>query len=123
MAIPQSLPQDAGTGRVDIKGVTITYDGSRGSHNIALARTDLAIDAGSFISLIGPSGCGKSSLLNAVGGFVQPSEGSITVDGRPVTGPSPEVGVIFQQYALFPWFTALANIQFALKRFALPRAE
>jgi len=123
MAIPQTSSQVAGTGRVDVTGVTITYGGARGGHNIALARTDLVIEAGSFISLIGPSGCGKSSLLNAVGGFVRPSEGSITVDGRPVTGPNPEVGVIFQQYALFPWFTALANVEFALKRFGLPRAE
>jgi NitT/TauT family transport system ATP-binding protein len=123
MAISQTVTQHAGTGRVDINGVTITYDGKRGSPNIALARTDLVIEAGSFISLIGPSGCGKSSLLNAVGGFVRPSEGSITIDGRPVTGPTPDVGVIFQQYALFPWFTALANIEFALKRFGLPHIE
>ena len=110
------------SGRVDVKGVAIAYDG-RGGHNLALARTDLVIEAGSFVSLIGPSGCGKSSLLNAVGGFVSPAEGTITVDGKPVTGPNPEVGVIFQQYALFPWFTALGNVEFALKRFGLPRAE
>ena len=81
------------------------------------------IEAGSFVPLIGPSGCGKSSLLNAVGGFVSPAEGTITVDGKPVVGPNPEVGVIFQQYALFPWFTALGNVEFALKRFGLPRGE
>ena len=110
------------SGRVDVKGVAIAYDG-RGGHNLALAHTDLVIEAGSFVSLIGPSGCGKSSLLNAVGGFVHPAEGTITVDGKPVTGPNPEVGVIFQQYALFPWFTALGNVEFALKRFGLPRGE
>ncbi|MCX7364263.1 MAG: ABC transporter ATP-binding protein [Alphaproteobacteria bacterium] len=110
------------SGRVDVKGVAIAYDG-RGGHNLALARTDLVIEAGSFVSLIGPSGCGKSSLLNAVGGFVSPAEGTITVDGKPVVGPNPEVGVIFQQYALFPWFTALGNVEFALKRFGLPRGE
>ena len=123
MAIPQALPEPAATGRVDVTGVVIAYGGARGVDNVALATTDLVIEAGSFVSLLGPSGCGKSSLLNAVGGFVRPTEGSITVDGRPVTGPTPEVGVIFQQYALFPWFTALGNIEFALKRFGLPRAE
>ena len=116
------MEPSAQTGRVDVKGVTIAYDG-RGGHNLALACTNLVIEAGSFVSLIGPSGCGKSSLLNAVGGFVSPAEGTITVDGKPVTGPNPEVGVIFQQYALFPWFTALGNVEFALKRFGLPRGE
>lgn len=112
----------AATGRVDIKGVTIHYDGRGGGH-LALAKTDLEISAGSFISLIGPSGCGKSSLLNAIGGFVQPTEGSIEVDGRRITGPTPDIGVIFQQYALFPWFTALGNVAFALKRFGLSRQD
>jgi len=123
LAITQTLASEVATGRVDVKSVAIAYDGQRSGHHLALAKTDLAIEAGSFVSLIGPSGCGKSSLLNAVGGFVRSSEGSITVDGRPVVGPNPEVGVIFQQYALFPWFTALANIEFALKRFGLPRGE
>ena len=123
MAVAQTLATEAGTGRVDVRGVEIAYDGARSGHHLALAKTDLVIEAGSFVSLIGPSGCGKSSLLNAVGGFVRPSEGSITVDGRPVTGPNPEVGVIFQPYAMFPWFTAQANIEFALKRFGLPRGE
>jgi NitT/TauT family transport system ATP-binding protein len=123
MAVAETLAKDTELGRVDVRGVTVAYDGARSGHHLALAKTDLVIEAGSFVSLIGPSGCGKSSLLNAVGGFVRPSEGSITVDGRPVTGPNPEVGVIFQQYALFPWFTALANIEFALKRFGLPRGE
>jgi NitT/TauT family transport system ATP-binding protein len=123
MAASPPLARERETGRVEIRGVTIAYDGARSGHHLALAKTDLVIDAGSFVSLIGPSGCGKSSLLNAVGGFVHPTEGSITVDGRPVTGPNPDVGVIFQQYALFPWFTALANVEFALKRFRLPRGE
>ena len=123
MAVPRSPAAAVGKGHVEIKGVTIAYDGARSGHHLALAKTDLIIEPGAFVSLIGPSGCGKSSLLNAVGGFVHPSEGSITVDGHPVTGPDPEVGVIFQQYALFPWFSALANIEFALKRFGLPRRE
>jgi NitT/TauT family transport system ATP-binding protein len=123
MAVPRNPAAAVGTGHVEIRGVTIAYDGARSGHHLALAKTDLMIEPGAFVSLIGPSGCGKSSLLNAVGGFVHPSEGSITVDGRPVTGPDPEVGVIFQQYALFPWFSALANIEFALKRFGLPRHE
>ena len=114
----------AGVGQVEIRGLAIAYDGKRSAtRHLALAPTDLTIAAGSFVSLIGPSGCGKSSLLNAVGGFVKPSEGQVLVDGKPVIGPNPDVGVIFQQYALFPWFSALGNVEFALKRFGLPRAE
>jgi NitT/TauT family transport system ATP-binding protein len=110
------------SGKVEIRGITISY-AARGEAHQVLAPTDLDLEPGSFTSLIGPSGCGKSSLLNAVGGFIQPTTGSIKVDGRLVERPNPEVGVIFQQYALFPWFTALGNVIFALKRFGLPRPE
>jgi NitT/TauT family transport system ATP-binding protein len=61
--------------------------------------------------------------LNAVAGFVTPSTGGISIDDAEVTGPSPDVGVIFQQYALFPWFSAIGNVKFALRRFPLSRSE
>ncbi|MGE0803372.1 MAG: ABC transporter ATP-binding protein [Lautropia sp.] len=112
----------AATGKVEIRNLRITYRSTVGS-GIALDDTDLDLEPGSFVSLIGPSGCGKSSLLNALGGFIAPSGGSIRVDGRLVDQPTPEVGVIFQQYALFPWFTAMGNIVFALKRFGLAQSE
>ncbi|CAO3431421.1 ABC transporter ATP-binding protein [Azospirillum endophyticum] len=112
----------AAAGEVVVDGVTIHYQGPRGPVQV-LSATDLRLAPGSFTALVGPSGCGKSTLLNAVAGFVRPSGGTIRLDGRPVTGPSPEVGVVFQQYALFPWFTARGNVEFALKRLGLPRAE
>lgn len=115
--------QRQSSGKVEIRDLTITYGSRAADRHTVLAKTDLDLEPGAFVSLIGPSGCGKSSLLNALGGFVQPSTGSIRVDGAPVTKPSPEVGVIFQQYALFPWFSALGNIIFALKRFGLPKPE
>ncbi|GLS16357.1 ABC transporter ATP-binding protein [Hydrogenophaga electricum] len=95
----------------------------RGRDIQALAPVSLALAPGSFTSVIGPSGCGKSTLLNAIAGFTPLSSGSLQVDGAIVSGPSPRVGVMFQQYALFPWFTAAGNVEFALKRFGLPRAE
>ena len=89
----------------------------------ALERTTLELQPGTFTALIGPSGCGKSTLMNAIAGFVEPAEGAITLDGKTISGPSEAVGVIFQQYALFPWFTALGNVRFGLKQFGLKRSE
>lgn len=110
-------------GRIDVENASVTFTGPGGKKIEALAPTDLVIEPGSFISLIGPSGCGKSTLLNAVGGFVPLSTGTIKLDGEPVTGINPDVGVVFQQYALFPWFTAIGNVMFALKRFPISKQE
>ena len=109
-------------GRVEIAEVSIRFR-ARGRDITALAPTGITLEPGSFTALIGPSGCGKSTLLNAIAGFVDISAGTIRIDGKPVTGPDPEVGVVFQQYALFPWFTALGNVEFALKRLPISRAE
>ena len=109
-------------GRVEIDRVSISFPSRNGSH-LAVAETELELQPGTFTALIGPSGCGKSTLLNALAGFVEPAGGQIRIDGRPVNGPSPNVGVVFQQYALFPWVTALGNVKFALKRFGLSRSE
>ena len=110
-------------GRIDIENASVVFNAPGGKKIEALAPTSLVIEPGSFISLIGPSGCGKSTLLNAVGGFVPITSGTIRLDGEPVTGINPDVGVVFQQYALFPWFTALGNVLFALKRFPISKEE
>lgn len=85
------------------------------SEVIALKNINLEIPAGQFVCLLGPSGCGKSTLLNAVAGFSLPSSGSITVDGTPVKAPGPDRGMVFQEYALFPWMTVKQNISFGLE--------
>jgi NitT/TauT family transport system ATP-binding protein len=110
-------------GHVLMVGVEISFAAPAGRTIHAVAPTTLSLEPGSFTALIGPSGCGKSTLLNAIAGFVPVSAGSLQVDGRTVTGPDPSVGVVFQQYALFPWFTAIGNVEFALKRLPLTRAE
>ncbi len=110
-------------GRIDVEGYSIEFKAPKGGTIQALANTNLTIEAGSFVSLIGPSGCGKSTLLNAVGGFLQGTTGTIKLDGIEVDGINPEVGVVFQQYALFPWFSALGNVEFSLKRFNLGKQE
>jgi NitT/TauT family transport system ATP-binding protein len=117
---PQMTPVG---GFVEVDGVSIVYAGRHGATSTALQTTSIDLAPSSFTALIGPSGCGKSTLLNAIAGFVAPSAGGITIDHAEVSGPSPQVGVIFQQYALFPWFTAIGNVKFALKRFGLSGAE
>jgi len=82
---------------------------------VALQDINLDIPQGQFVCLLGPSGCGKSTLLNAIAGFALPSSGSITADGKLVTGPGPERGMVFQEYALFPWMTVEKNIAFGLE--------
>ncbi|MFD1720338.1 ABC transporter ATP-binding protein [Amnibacterium endophyticum] len=89
----------------------------------ALGGVDLAVQDGEFVTLVGPSGCGKSTLMNIVAGLDTPTSGDVLVDGRPVDGPSPERGVIFQQYALFPWLTVRANVEFGLRVAGVPVAE
>ncbi|MGB8933250.1 MAG: ABC transporter ATP-binding protein [Anaeromyxobacteraceae bacterium] len=89
---------------------------------LALDRIELEIPRGQFFSILGPSGCGKSTLLHAIDGLAS-AEGTIRVNGRPVTGPGLDRGVVFQDYALFPWRTVLENVAFGLEIKRLPAAE
>jgi NitT/TauT family transport system ATP-binding protein len=90
---------------------------------VALKDINLEIPHGQFTCLLGPSGCGKSTLLNAVAGFALPTSGRITVDGKPVTEPGPDRGMVFQEYALFPWMTVEDNIGFGLQIKGMPRDQ
>lgn len=119
--VPRSEAVHA-AGWVRIAGLSVVF-GSNAARTTALAPTDLTLEPGTFTALIGPSGCGKSTLLNAVAGFTEPTDGAVHVDGRLVEAPHPSVGVIFQNFALFPWFTARGNVDFALKRFGLSAKE
>tara|TARA_Y100001934_G_scaffold274527_1_gene367074 strand:- start:994 stop:1923 length:930 start_codon:yes stop_codon:yes gene_type:complete len=114
--------QSFGKGRVNIDDVSVVF-GKGEAQTVALTATDLVLQPGTFTALIGPSGCGKSTLLNVVAGFLEPTDGSTHVDSRRVQGSHPSVGVIFQSFALFPWFTARGNVEFALKRFQLSKEE
>ena len=86
-----------------------------GSDVIALKDIKLDIASGEFICLLGPSGCGKSTLLNAIAGFSQPTSGQILAGGKLITEPGPDRGMVFQEYALFPWMSIESNIAFGLE--------
>jgi NitT/TauT family transport system ATP-binding protein len=97
-----------------IQGVGLTYSSAAGSFE-ALRDINLSIEPGEFICLLGPSGCGKTTLLNTIAGFLEPTAGSVVMDGKRITGPGPDRGVVFQQYAVFPWLTVKENVQFGLR--------
>jgi len=90
---------------------------------IALRDINLDIEAGQFVCLLGPSGCGKSTLLNALAGFALPSAGRILVNGQVVAAPGPNRGMVFQEYALFPWMTIFDNVAFGLEIKGMARGE
>jgi NitT/TauT family transport system ATP-binding protein len=98
------------TAEIEVRGVTKRFDAI-----VALDSIDLDVQRGEFVCLLGPSGCGKSTLLNAVAGFSPPTSGEITTAGKPVRDPGPDRGMVFQEYALFPWMTVQANVAFGLQ--------
>jgi NitT/TauT family transport system ATP-binding protein len=105
--------------KIRIEGVSKTFDNAQ----VVLDRVNLDIETDTLTCLLGPSGCGKSTLLSMVAGFVQPSRGRVVVDGVEVTKPSADRGIVFQDYALFPWRTARENVEFGPMIRRLPRGE
>ena len=98
---------------VEIQALSKRYEVDDGEI-VALSSTSLTIEEGEFVCLLGPSGCGKSTLLKIVAGLIEPTGGSIRINGRQVTGPGPDRAVVFQDYALFPWMTVADNVEFGL---------
>ncbi len=102
--------------KLRLEGVTKEFPAPRtGVRTMAVSDFSLEISAGDFICIVGPSGCGKSTVMNMIAGLDKPSSGRIAIDGVPVTGPGADRGVMFQDYALFPWLTVRENIGFGLR--------
>jgi NitT/TauT family transport system ATP-binding protein len=109
--------------QIIVEKVKHTYQPPRGRAVLALDEVSLEVGEREFVALLGPSGCGKSTLLYLIGGFLPTVNGQILIDGKPVAGPGPDRGIVFQHFALFPWKTVRANILYGLERQGLPRAE
>ncbi|MGA2814740.1 MAG: ABC transporter ATP-binding protein [Xanthobacteraceae bacterium] len=112
-----------GQAQIVIDRVTHTYRPAHGRTVLALADVSLEVRSREFLALLGPSGCGKSTLLYLIGGFLPTEAGRILVEGKPVSAPGPDRGIVFQHFALFPWKTVRANVLYGLERQRLPRAE
>jgi NitT/TauT family transport system ATP-binding protein len=101
--------------------------GKRYEENGATALADVTFDVteGELLAIVGASGCGKTTLLRLICGLTRPTEGTVLLDGKPVTRPPREVAIVFQDYSrsLFPWLTVLRNVMFPLRRSGLPKAE
>lgn len=109
--------------KIQIRDVHKVYR-SNGSPAVrALDNVSLEVEAGSFVSLLGPSGCGKSTLLYILAGFETATSGEVLVDRRRIVGPGADRGMMFQDYALFPWRTLIENVAFGLEEKGMPKAE
>jgi len=102
-------------GFLSLKDVSLVYPGQKNGEP-SLQNINLEIEEGEFIAVVGPSGGGKSSTISLLAGLVEPTTGQILLKGKPITGPGLDRAVVFQDYSLFPWMTALENIYFALKQ-------
>jgi NitT/TauT family transport system ATP-binding protein len=106
-----------------IEGISRVFPGVRGgAPTRALEPTSLEVGDNDFVTILGPSGCGKSTLLRLVAGLDQPTTGRIVLDGKTISAPGPDRGMVFQSYTLFPWLTVADNIAFGLREKGVPAA-
>jgi NitT/TauT family transport system ATP-binding protein len=108
-AAARRKPADA---MIEIEHVSQVFQTSARKNHVALSDISLTIEDGAFVSILGPSGCGKSTLLYIVGGFVTPTQGAAKMKGKAITGPGPDRGPVFQEFALFPWKSVLGNVMY-----------
>lgn len=109
--------------QLKIDNISMRFDLPNGKAIQALKNVSLTIEPGQLVSVLGPSGCGKTTLLNICAGFLAPSEGKTLLGGKPISGPSPERGMVFQKGALFEWMNVRQNIAFGPNMKGAPKAE
>ncbi|MEP7062508.1 MAG: ABC transporter ATP-binding protein [Betaproteobacteria bacterium] len=117
-------PMEGVPAKISATHLALDYvNAETGVRHRAVEHLDLDVRRNEFLCVVGPSGCGKSTLLSAIAGFLKPAHGTLVMDGRPITGPGAERGVVFQEYALLPWMTVLDNAALGLKLRNVGRAE
>lgn len=111
--------------KLSVKDLQKVYpaNGRKDKEVVALRDINLEVRESEFVVMVGPSGCGKSSLINIIGGLEDATEGVVQIDGKDVTGPGADRGMVFQGYSLFPWLTVQKNIEFGLKMKKMPKEE
>jgi NitT/TauT family transport system ATP-binding protein len=101
--------------QIRIEEASKTFPAANGKETVAVAAFTLEIAQGEFVVIVGPSGCGKTTVLNMLAGLQLPTSGRLLLDGKPIAAPGPERGVMFQDYALFPWCNVWGNVEFGLR--------
>lgn len=115
--------KDANSSKIVINHVTKRFQATEEGSVLAVSDINFTVQPNEFVAIVGRSGCGKTTLLNMVAGLLRASEGEILIDGQPVNGPGPDRGMVFQQSALFPWLTAIGNIEFGPLNQGMPKNE
>ena len=108
--------------KLEVKNLTKTYEDKNGKVT-AIDNVNLTVEESEFVMIVGPSGCGKTTLINMIGGLVEPSSGQVILDGKEVSGPGVDRGMVFQGYSLFPWLTVQKNVEFGLKMRGVAKKE
>ena len=108
--------------KLEVRGLTKIFEGA-GGQVTALKNVDLFVRKSEFVMIVGPSGCGKTTLINIIGGLEPATSGHVLLDGRDVSVPGADRGMVFQGYSLFPWLSVRKNVEFGLKMKGVPAAE